>query len=74
MNRFRAQKIVEAREAKQALIGSVLDAVEAVRQATGRGCYAALGVTLGDIRRAKPKELREMLDRARGLLPAEAAA
>lgn len=74
ISRPRAHKILEAREAKQALIGDVLDTVEAVRQATGRGCYAALGTTLGEIKRMKPKELRDLLGRARGLLPAEAAA
>lgn len=74
ISRFRAQKIVEAREAKQALQGEVLDAIEALRQATGRGPWQALGVTLGDVRRLKPKELRALLDRARAMLPAEAAA
>ncbi|MCE2909408.1 MAG: DEAD/DEAH box helicase [Burkholderiaceae bacterium] len=74
MSRPRAQKVLQAREAKQALIGDVLDAIEAVRAATGRGPYAALGVTLGDVRRMKPKELQALLGRARAMVPAEAAA
>lgn len=71
---YRAAKILEAREAKQALQGQVLDALEAVRQATGKGPFAALSVTIGDVRRMKPKELRELLAKAQAMLPAEAAA
>lgn len=63
ISRFRAMKIVEAREAKQALVGQIMDGLEAHRQATGHGPYQAFGVTLGDIRRMKPKELRELADR-----------
>ena len=60
VSRFRAMKIIEAREAKQALIGQVMDGLEAHRQATGQGPWQAFGVTLGDVRRMKPKELREL--------------
>lgn len=63
ISRFRAMKIIEAREAKQALVGQIMDAVHAHQQATGEGAHAWLGVTLGDIRRAKPKELRALADR-----------
>lgn len=63
INRFRAQKIVEAREAKAALIGDIMDAIEAHRLATGQGPFQAFGVTLGDIRRMKPKELRALRER-----------
>ena len=59
INKFRAVKILEAREAKQALVDDLLAAVERNREATGQGPYQALGVTLMDIRRAKPKELKE---------------
>ena len=59
MSRPRAVKIVQAREAKQALIGQIMDRLEAHRQTTGQGPWQAFGVTRGDIRRMKPKELRE---------------
>ena len=59
MSRPRAVKIIQAREAKQALIGQIMDRLEARRLATGEGPWQAFGVTLGDIRRMKPKELRE---------------
>lgn len=59
INKFRAVKILEAREAKQALVDDLLAAIEAHRETTGQGPYQALGVTLMDIRRAKPKELKE---------------
>jgi DNA repair protein RadD len=65
IGRFRALKIIEAREAKQELVGEVLDRLEAYRRATGVGPYQAFGVTLGDIRRLKPKELRELNDKLR---------
>ena len=59
MSRPRAVKIIQAREAKQALIGQIMGRLEARRLATGQGPWQAFGVTLGDIRRMKPKELRE---------------
>lgn len=65
IGRFRAMKIVEAREAKAALVGQIMDAIEAHRQATGQGPYQAFGVTLGDIRAMKPKQLKEFADRLR---------
>lgn len=63
MSRARAVKVVAAREAKQRQQGQVLDAIEAHRQATGQGAYQAWGVTLGDIKRMKPKELAQLLAR-----------
>lgn len=63
ISRGRALKIVQAREAKAALIGTVLDAIEAHRERTGLGPYQAFGVTLGDIKRLKPKELHALRDR-----------
>ena len=63
IGRFRAMKIIEAREAKQALVGRVMDALDAIRASTGQGPYAATGHTLGEIRRMKPKELHGLLER-----------
>lgn len=63
INRFRAMKILEAREQKQELIGQVVDRLQAHREATGQGPYQAFGVTLLDIKRMKPKELRELSER-----------
>lgn len=57
MSRARAQKIVQAREAKARQIDAVMAGLERIKAATGLGPYQALGVTLGDIRRMKPKEL-----------------
>jgi len=63
MSRPRAIKIIQAREAKAALVGQIMDGIEAHRQATGQTSWQAFGVTLGDIKRAKPKELKELLNR-----------
>lgn len=63
MSRPRAIKILQAREAKQALIGDIMDGIEAHRAATGEGPWQAFGVTLGDIRKMKPKQLKEFADR-----------
>ena len=63
INRFRAQKIVEAREQKQVLIDAVVHGLERVQEATGKGPYAAFGITLAEVRRMKPKELRELIER-----------
>jgi hypothetical protein len=60
ISRPRAVKILQAREAKAALVGEIMDAIEAHRQATGLGVYQAWGVTLGDIKRMKPKELHAL--------------
>lgn len=57
MSRARAAKIVAAREAKAGRIDAIMDMLERIKAETGMGCYAVLGKTLGDIRRAKPKEL-----------------
>lgn len=63
MNRFRAQKIVQARNEKQALIGEIVDGIEALRVSTGKTSWELLGVSLGDIRRMKPKDLKELRER-----------
>ena len=53
MSRSQAVKIVQAREAKQSQVSAVLAGIEQL----GGQPYRLLGVTFGDIRRAKPKEL-----------------
>lgn len=63
IGRVRAMKILQAREAKAALVGQIMDGIEAHRQATGQGPWQAFGVTLGDIRAMKPKQLKELADR-----------
>ena len=63
IGRFRAIKILEAREQKAQLIGQILDRLQAHRDATGMGPYQAFGVTTLDIKRMKPKELRELSER-----------
>ena len=57
MSRPRAQKIVAAREAKAAQVAAIMDGLERIKAETGQGPFTALGVTFGDIRRMKPKEL-----------------
>lgn len=63
INRFRAMKIIEARENKAALVGKIMDAIESHRAATGQGAYALFGVTLAEIKRMKPKDLKTLADR-----------
>lgn len=63
IKRSQAIKIVAAREAKSALIAAVLDGLEAARQRSGLPSHQEFGVTLHDIRRLKPKELRALLER-----------
>ena len=68
ISRPRAMKIIEAREAKQALIDSIMDRLAAHRDRTGMGPYQACGHTLIDIRHMKPKELKELAGRLDSLL------
>ena len=68
MSKYRAQKILDAREAKAALVGALMDDLARVREDTGRGPYQAFGVTLGDLRRMKPRELRDLHERVRASL------
>ncbi len=60
---WRADKIMAGREKKDAAIGAIMDGLARVKAETGQGTYATLGVTLGDIRRAKPKELAALLEK-----------
>lgn len=70
INRFRAMKIVEAREAKQALIMSITEQLEAHRKATGKGPYMTCGYTLSQISAMKPKQLKELQQSLPGILTA----
>ena len=63
MSRFRASKIIDAREAKAQLVGDVMDLLAAHRARTGQGPYQAFGVTMHDIKRMKPKDLKEFGER-----------
>lgn len=63
IGRGRAMKIVAAREAKAELQVAVLDALDAARRRSGRSSWQEFGIAAGDVQRAKPKELREMLAR-----------
>lgn len=56
MSRGRAQKIVQAREAKQRQVDAVLSGIEQL----GGQPYRLLGMTFADIRRARPKQLAEL--------------
>ena len=58
----RADIIIASREKKDAAVGAVMDHLARIKKQTGQGPHQVLGVTLGDIRRAKPKQLAEMLD------------
>lgn len=69
IGRFRAMKIVEAREQKQALRDQVMRHLDAIRDATGAGPYRACGHTLAEINRMKPKELRALVDRLATMQP-----
>ena len=57
ISRFRAMKIIEAREAKAALRSRVLERV-------GSRPWAEFGVTLEEIMRMKPQELKALLERS----------
>ena len=62
MSRARAQIVLQSRQAKARQIDAIMDGLERIKQQTGQGPHQVLGVTLGDIRRAKPKQLAEMLE------------
>lgn len=64
MSRFRAQKVIEARDAKNRQRQSLLDHV----QAQGGSVHQVLGVTFHDLMRMKPKELADL--QARTKVPA----
>ncbi|HET8730466.1 MAG TPA: DEAD/DEAH box helicase [Moraxellaceae bacterium] len=64
----RADIILAARAAKQQQIDAVMDRLDAIKVATGKGPYAACGHTLGDIKRMKPKELAGLLSKLSDLV------
>lgn len=64
----RAHKIIEARKAKDALRGEIMDALDALRSRHGLTPHRAIGMTLADIIRQKPKELHATLTAARAAL------
>lgn len=68
IGRFRAMKIVEAREQKQALRDQIMRHLDAIRDATGAGPFKACGHTLAEIGKMKPKELKELVARLEGKL------
>ena len=68
ISRGRALKIVAAREAKDALRNRVMDALDALLERHQLTPHKAIGVTLAEIRRQKPKELQATLARAQQLL------
>ena len=63
ISRPRALKIIEARQAKDAMVGAIMLALGEIRVTTGQGPYAACGHTLSEIRKMKPKELRALIAR-----------
>ena len=73
IGRGRAMKIVAARESKDALRNAVIDNLEAARAASGLSTHAEFGVTLADVGRMKPKELRALLERTAQPLQVNAA-
>lgn len=64
MSRWRAEKIVAAREAKRALQADVLDRLNRLREATGKPWSSSLGMHPGEFARLKPRELQALRDRA----------
>jgi superfamily II DNA or RNA helicase len=63
IGRVQAMKIVAAREKKDALLAAVLDNLEAAKKRSGLPTHQEFGVTLHDIRRMKPKDLKALLER-----------
>lgn len=63
MSRARAQKVVAAREAKARKVDAIMDHLDRIKAETGLGPYQAIGHTLGDIKRMKPKELTALLEK-----------
>lgn len=74
IGRSRAVKIVAAREAKQELQSAVLAGLEAARKRSGRTTWQEFGVSLADVGRMKPKDLRALLGRCAAPLTVGVAA
>jgi superfamily II DNA or RNA helicase len=60
MSRGRAEKIIEARLAKQALQEEIFNKLSDIQVKTGFGPYQTCGFTRADILRMKPKELKAL--------------
>ncbi len=60
MSRGRAEKIIEARLAKQALQEEIFNKLSEIQVKTGFGPYQTCGFTRADILRMKPKELKAL--------------
>lgn len=63
MSKFRAQKVVKAREEKARLIEDVVTSMHAVLDATGQTAFREFGCTIVSVGKMKPKELKELQDR-----------
>lgn len=73
ISRGRALKIVAAREAKDALINAVVAGISAANAISGKTSYQEFGVTLMDIRKMKPADLKALRDRCQQPLLVSAA-
>ena len=62
MSKGRAEKIIEARLAKQALQEEIFNKLSEIQVKTGFGPYQTCGLTRADILRLKPKQLKELND------------
>lgn len=60
MSKGRAEKIIEARLAKQALQEEIFNKLSEIQVKTGFGLYQTCGLTRADILRLKPKQLKEL--------------
>jgi superfamily II DNA or RNA helicase len=60
MSKARAEKIIEARLAKQALQEEIFNKLSEIQVKTGFGPYQTCGFTRADILRMKPKELKAL--------------
>ena len=56
----RARRILAARDDKQRMVDALLSDLDAVRGATGQTPFQAFSVSMPEIRRMKPKELKAL--------------
>lgn len=62
-SRGRAEKIVEAREEKAALIAGLINDLQLWQQETGQTALGTFGVPMGAIKNLKPKALKDLRER-----------
>ena len=67
-SRSRAEKVAKAREEKARLVAECEELASDFTRNTGLSCWRGLGVNMGDIKRMKPKELKEFSLIVRGKL------